>query len=100
VNGYDFSATDVAVGDIVSLTRETSVVQLPEDAHELLIWSTANEMAVSLGITDMIQATEKQVLSALNGMRQAMAPRTDEARVIVNNAAVLRSGSKFAFLAR
>jgi hypothetical protein len=93
VAGYDFSATTIAVGDIVSLARETSVIQLPEDAHEVLVWATANEMATSLGITEMISHTEKAMLSALNGMRQAMTPRSEDPQTIINSSSLLRSGT-------
>jgi hypothetical protein len=93
VSGYDFSTKSISVGDIVSLSRETSVIQLPEDAHELLVWSTANEMATSLGISDMIGHTEKQVLSALNGMRQAFTPRSEDPQTIINGSSLLRSGT-------
>jgi hypothetical protein len=53
VAGYDFTAAGVSVGDIVSLARETSVVQLPEDAHSVLVSATAQEMAASLGIEEV-----------------------------------------------
>lgn len=99
VSGYDFS--DVSVGDIVSLKRETSVVQLPEDAWEVLIWATANEMAVSLGIDAIIAQTEKQLAGALSGMRTAFVPRTEDPQIIINPRALIRSGNvRFSTLLR
>lgn len=93
VSGYDFSTEGISVGDIVSLARETSVIQLPEDAHEVLVWATANEMATALGIAEMINHTEKAMMSALNGMRQAMTPRSDDPQTIINSRSLLRSGT-------
>ncbi len=100
VSGADFSST-VSVGDIVSLARETSVVQLPEDAWEVLIWSTANEMAVSVGITDVIAQTEKMVKAALNGMQLAFVPRSEDPQTIINPQSILRAGTtRYASLLR
>lgn len=93
VSGYDFSTKSISVGDIVSLARETSVIQLPEDAHEVLVWATAQEMATSLGIAEMIQHTEKALTGALNGMRAAMAPRSEDPQTIINSSSLLRSGT-------
>lgn len=99
--GIDFSTMSISAGDIVSLERETSVVQLPEDAHEVLVWGTANEMATSLGIDDMIKATDTQLSAAIAGMRIALAPRTEDAQTIINPSSLLRSGfKKFGSLAR
>ena len=101
VAGYDFSTTTIVVGDIVSLARETSVVQLPEDAHEVLVWSTANEMAASIGILDIIKTTQDQVEANVRGMRDIMSPRTEDVQSIINPRSLLRSGNKrFASLLR
>lgn len=101
VSGADFTAAGVAIGDIVSLKRETSVIQLPEDAWEVLVWSTANEMAVNLGIDSMIAQTEKALQSALNGMRQALVPRTEDPQTIINPSSLIRSGNtRFSTLLR
>ena len=90
--GVDFSTMKIAAGDIVSLERQTSVIQLPEDAHELLVWATANEMATSIGIEDMIKNTEKQMTGALAGMRLALTPRTEDSQTIINSSSLLRAG--------
>ena len=82
----------ILAGDIVSQERQTSVIQLPEDAHELLVWATANEMATSIGIEDMIKNTEKQMTAALGGMRLALTPRTEDSQTIINSSSLLRSG--------
>lgn len=96
-----FTGAGISVGDIVSLKRETSVVQLPEDAWEVLVWSTANEMAVSLGIDTMISQTEKALQGALNGMRQALVPRTEDPQTIINPSSLIRSGNtRFSTLLR
>jgi hypothetical protein len=101
VAGYDFSTKSIAVGDIVSLARETSVVQLPEDAHEVLVWSTANEMAASIGILDIIKTTQDQVEANVRGMRDIMSPRTEDVQSVINPNSILRSGNKkFASLLR
>lgn len=101
VTGADFTESGVSVGDIVSLKRETSVVQLPEDAWEVLVWATANEMAVSLGIDSMITQTEKALQGALNGMRQALVPRTEDPQTIINASSLMRSGNtRFSTLLR
>jgi hypothetical protein len=101
ISSSSFSGSGVAVGDIVSLKRETSVVQLPEDAWEVLVWATANEMAVSLGIDSMIAQTEKALQGALNGMRQALVPRTEDPQTIINPNNLLRSGNtRFSTLLR
>lgn len=101
VTGADFAALGVSVGDIVSLKRETSVVQLPEDAWEVLVWATANEMSVALGIDSIIAQTEKQLQGALNGMRQALVPRSEDPQTIVNPSSLIRSGNvRFSALLR
>jgi hypothetical protein len=92
VSGEDFSTMGINAGDIVSLARETSVVQLPEDSHGVLVWATANEMAASLGIEDLINQTQKQLDGSLNGMRQAFLPRTEDPQVIINPDSLYRSG--------
>lgn len=97
----DFVTAGVAIGDIVSLKRETSVIQLPEDAWEVLIWATANEMATSIGIDSIIAQTEKQLQGALNGMRQALVPRTEDPQTIINPSSLIRSGNtRFSTLLR
>lgn len=101
VTGYDFAAAGVSVGDILSLSRETSVVQLPEDAHEVLVWSTCQEMAASLGIEEVTQRMDKQLQGALNGMRQAFAPRTEDPQTVINPNSLLRAGyNRFGALLR
>jgi hypothetical protein len=101
VAGYDFTAAGVSVGDIVSLARETSVVQLPEDAHEVLVWATAQEMAASLGIEEVTERMDKQLAGAVNGMRQAFLPRSEDPQVIINPDSLLRSGyNRFGALLR
>jgi hypothetical protein len=101
VAGVDFSTMKISVGDIVSLARETSVVQLPEDAHGVLVWATANEMAAALGIQDLIDQTAKQLEGTLNGMRQAFLPRTEDPQVIINPDSLYRSGyNRFSALLR
>jgi hypothetical protein len=77
------------------------VVQLPEDAHEVLTWSTCLEMAASLGIEEVTQRMEKQLAGALNGMRQAFAPRSEDPQVIINQSSLLRAGyNRFGALLR
>lgn len=101
ITGADFTMIPVAIGDIVSLARETSVVQLPEDAHEVLVWSTAGEMATALGIQDLIDQAARQLDTALNGMRQAFLPRSEDPQVIINPDGLYRSGyNRFSALLR
>lgn len=100
-SGVDFTTLKISAGDIVSLARETSVVQLPEDAHEVLVWATASEIAVALGIDDMIKQCSTQLETALNGMRQAFLPRSEDPQVIINPDSLYRSGyNRFASLLR
>jgi hypothetical protein len=101
VAGYDFSTKKISVGDIVSLSRQSSVVQIPEDCIDTLIWSSCNQIAVALGITDMIDYTQKSLVSALQNMQMALVPRSEEPQKIVNGRSLLRSGAgRFNFLSR
>jgi hypothetical protein len=92
VTGYDFSTMGISVGDILSLKRETSVVQLPEDCHDVLVWATASDIAIGLGVDSIIAHTEKAYLGVLMGMRDALSPRSEDPQTIINPRSLLRSG--------
>lgn len=92
VSGYDFSTMGISVGDILSTARETSVVQLPEDAHDVLVWAVANEMAVGLGVDSIITNTQNVLTANIAAMRESFSPRSEDVQVIVNPRNLLRSG--------
>jgi hypothetical protein len=83
---------DISVGDILSLARQTSVVQLPEDAHEVLVWATASEIATGLGVDSIIAQAETKLRGAVMGMRDALSPRSEDPQTIINPRNLLRSG--------
>lgn len=84
--------TGVVAGDVVSLRRETSVIHFPEDAHESLIWATTKAMAVSLGIRQFIEDTEKELKGSIQSLRDMCAPRAENSRPkVLNPRGLLRS---------
>lgn len=69
-----------AAGDIVSSKRETSVVQLPEDWHDVLLWGTCVGIVTALGIPDQIEQAQREYNGVLQQARNLCSPRVENTR--------------------
>ena len=81
-SGYDAlnPLSGFSAGDIVSLKRETSVVQLPEDWHDVLLWGTALGIVTALGISEQIAQAKDEYQSNLVQARNLCSPRAENTR--------------------
>jgi hypothetical protein len=92
--GYDATnpLSGFSAGDIVSLKRETSVIQLPEDWHDCLIWATCKAISYALGVPEFIEQSEKQYAGCVQEARNLCSPRAEASRPkVVNSRGILRS---------
>ena len=91
--GYDANnpLSGFSAGDIVSLKRETSVIQLPEDWHDVLLWGTCVGIVTALGIPDQIQQAQAEYQSVLVQARNLCSPRAENERPkIIDHDGILR----------
>jgi len=94
--GYDAVTplSGFSAGDIVSLRRETSVLQLPEDWHDCLTWSTCLAISYALGVPEFIQHAKEQYQSLLVQARNLCSPRAENSRPkIINPRGILRQNN-------
>lgn len=92
--GYDSTnpLTGFAAGDIVSLKRETSVVQMPEDANHVLVWAVCAAIESAIGVKQFIDNAQRELQNSIRNMRDLMAPRSEASRPkIINPRGILRS---------
>lgn len=95
-SGYDVSnpLTGFSVGDIVSTKRETSVLQMPEDANHVLVWAVCCAIESAIGVPQFIDNARKELQSSIQACRDLCSPRSEGSRPkIVNPRGLLRSNS-------
>lgn len=94
VSGYSLTnpLSGFAAGDVVSTARQTSVVQLPEDAHHVLLWAVCVDIESSIGVDRFIQIAQKRYDEVVQSCRNLCSPRAENSRPkIVNQRGLLRS---------
>jgi len=94
--GYDATnpLTGFEAGDIVSLRRETSVVQLPEDWHHSLVWATCLAVAVPLGVPQFIEQAKAELADSIRAARNLTSPRAESSRPkVMDPRGLLRSNT-------
>lgn len=84
---------DLAVGDWISLAKESPIVQLPEELHPLLAQETANILLKSQGDTAAWKMGLEEVKMMKEGLEALINPRVQkEGKKIVNRTGMLRRG--------
>lgn len=82
-----------AVGDVLSLSLQTSVIQMPDEATQILIQAVALRIVEAYGDQAQVQQVKDQLQSKVQNAQKLFAPRVQgEPHVIVNRNGVLRSG--------
>jgi hypothetical protein len=94
VSGYSLAnpLSGFSAGDVVSTARHTSVIQLPEDAHHVLLWAVCLDIESSIGVDRFIQIAQKRYDDVVRSCRNLCSPRAENSRPkIVNQRGLLRS---------
>ena len=73
--------TGVAVGDHMSLAWTSDIIQLPDEAVQVLVQATALRMLQGQDQEQQFALTEKMLDRCLKSMRKAMTPRNEGASV-------------------
>ena len=83
--------TGVSVGDSVSTAFETSVVQMPDEARDVLIQATAVRVLEALSVPDQLDSAQKIMDRKIRACRELMTPRVEGAiQKIINRNGLLR----------
>lgn len=92
--GFDSSnpITGVSVGDSLSLALETSILQMPEEACDVLVQATAVRVLEALGVPDQLDMAQKQMARKVQAARELMAPRIEDQPAIIMHGHPLLEG--------
>lgn len=72
---FDEDLEDISVGDVVSLALETSLLQMPEEASDVLIQATCVRVLQALNIPEDLATAKDEMKRAIENCRLLMAPR-------------------------
>lgn len=97
--GFDLTnpLTDVVVGDSVSSALETSIIQLPTEVQNVLIWAVCVRVLEALAIPEQLKIAQDKLKVNVQACSELLTPRIEGElpKVIqVNN--LLRSTNSFA----
>lgn len=92
-----FSVADpiigVVAGDSVSVAGTTSIVQLPEEAHNYLVQCAAMRVLEALAVPDQLAICREQVQVKVRALREQLTPRVEGATLkVLNQFNLLRNG--------
>lgn len=96
LDGFSIASpiTDVSVGDYISLAGETGLVQLPDEAQQVLIQAVAVRVLEALNLDSQLQIAKAIYDKKIRLMRDLMTPRVDGAvKKVINRQGLLRRGS-------
>ena len=65
----------VVAGDVISPTGTTSIVQLPDEAIDVLVSATGMQMLLSMGHADQAKVLKDNLEGAMSSMRTALSQR-------------------------
>lgn len=93
-----FSASDIpsgagalAVGDWVTLSNQTPVMQMPDEFHQCLVQAVICRILEALGDTDMLTIAADRLEKKLGVAQQLLAPRVEsEVPVVLDRFGLLR----------
>lgn len=72
------SFTNVSLGDVASFANETSLIQLPDEAVDVLVQAVALRIIQGLNFPEQEKSTQMQYDTKLNAMQTVMTPRIDD----------------------
>lgn len=82
---------NVQAGDSVSTAFETAVLQIPDEARDVLIQSTSVRVLEALNIPDQLEAAQRILDRKIKACRDLMTPRVEGAvQKIINRNGLLR----------
>lgn len=85
---------NVRAGDSVSTAFETSVIQMPDEARDVLIQATAVRVLEALSIPDQLESAQRIMDRKIRACRELMTPRVEGAlQKIINRNGLLRGRS-------
>lgn len=81
----DNPITGVSVGDSLSLAGETSILQMPEEASDVLVQATAVRILNSLGVPDQLKMAKDLLADKMTNLRELVEPRVEDQPDILFN---------------
>lgn len=87
----------LVAGDEVSLHNETSIVQLPDEMHECLVWSVCIDIVKGLNIPDQIQSAQEEYARRVEAALEILKPRSKDslATIVQYNGLLARPFRRF-----
>lgn len=83
--------SDLAVGDYVTLSKQTPVMQLPDEFHQSLVQATICRILEALGDQEMYAIAAERLKSKLESAQQLLTPRVEsELPVVLDRFGLLR----------
>lgn len=93
LSGFSVSSpvTGVTAGDSVSTAGETAVIQMPDEALDVLVQATAVRVLEALSIPEQLEMAQKIMERKIRACRDLMTPRVEGAiQKIINRNGLLR----------
>jgi len=82
---------DIGVNDVVSTAKETSVIQLPLEATNVLVDAVAVKVLEALSIPDQMKIAEEKLQQKIRAVKEIFAPRVEGAvPKIIDRSGLLR----------
>lgn len=83
--------SDLAVGDYVTLTNQTPVIQLPDEFHQSLVQAVICRILEALGDVEMLAISGEKLNKKLEVAQQLLTPRVEsELPVVIDRFGLLR----------
>ncbi len=83
--------TDIAVGDYVTLTNQTPVMQMPDEFHQCLVQAVICRVLEALGDTDLLAISADRLAKKIDVAQQLLSPRVEsELPVVLDRFGLLR----------
>lgn len=83
--------SDLAVGDYVTLTNQSPVIQLPDEFHQCLVQAVICRILEALGDTEMLSQSADKLAKRLESAQQLLSPRVEsELPVVLDRFGLLR----------
>jgi hypothetical protein len=88
---------DIVAGDELAIHNTTSIIQLPDEMHQVLVWAICVDIVKGLNIPDQIQFSEKEYQERVAAALDIMKPRSQDslATIVQYNGALSRPTRRF-----